>query len=75
MQPNYDGYDAELFYASKELMRVKAQRDELLTACEAMLEAISDQGLDWFNTPILAEIEQMQVAIAAAKQPEIDTPR
>lgn len=63
--------DAALFYVIEELMEIKAQRDALLAACEAMLEAISDQGLDWFNTPILAEIEQIRAAIASVQPGEL----
>ena len=73
MPPNYDDYDVRLVYANAQLKRVTAQRDDLLAACEAMLKAISDQGLDWFNTPILAEIEQMQAAITVGRL--FDTPR
>ena len=68
MQSNYD---VRLVYANAQLKRVTAQCDALLAACEAMLEAINDQGLDWFNTPILAEIEQMQAAIAVGRLVDI----
>ena len=71
MQPNYDGYDADLSYAYEELKRVRAQRDDLLAACEALLSFIKghDMGGDWYQENYPA-IQQARAAIAAVRAPE-----
>jgi hypothetical protein len=40
--PNYDGYDASLYYASFEIEQLKKQVADLLAACEAAIPILKD---------------------------------
>lgn len=70
MHPIYARDDAGTFYGaiSKELKRVRAERDDLLAACEALLSFIKghDMGGDWYQENYPA-IQQARAAIAAVR--------